>query len=139
MNQAIIVDFNRQYAAQIRRIRHTVFTSEQGIDQVLDFDGSDPGASHVLVSTDDKFAGTGRLLKDGHIGRLAVLSEFRGRGLGADAVKALVEEAKRLGMNRVFLGAQKHAVEFYMPLGFIVYGEPFMDAGIEHIHMERSI
>ncbi len=139
MNQAIIVGFNKQYAPQIRRIRNAVFTDEQGIDASLDFEGGDPDATHVLVGQNDEFVGTGRLLKDGHIGRLAVLKASRGNAFGAEAVNALVVEATRMGMNRVFLGAQKHAVGFYLQLGFVVYGEPFMDAGIEHVHMEKAI
>ena len=68
-----------------------------------------------------------------------MLKKSRGNAFGGDAVKALMNEAKRMGMSRVFLGAQKHAVEFYMRLGFVVYGEPFMDAGIAHMHMEKAI
>jgi predicted GNAT family N-acyltransferase len=76
------------------------------------------------------------MLGDGHIGRLAVLKEFRGRGLGAAAVRALVEEAGRSGMERVYLGSQSHAVGFYQKLGFSVCGAPYNEAGIEHVHME---
>jgi predicted GNAT family N-acyltransferase len=94
---------------------------------------------HVLVACEGKYVGTGRCLKDGHIGRLAVLREYRGRGLGSMAVQALVKEAKSLGMERVYLGAQKTAVVFYEKLGFSVYGEPYIEASIEHIHMERAI
>ena len=78
------------------------------------------------------------MLSDGHIGRLAVLKEYRGQGLGAQALLALVAEADRIGLDRVYLGAQKHAVGFYERLGFSVYGEPYMEVGIEHVHMERT-
>ena len=139
MKPPIIVRFNSQYAPHIKRIRNAVFTFEQGIDEHLDFEGNDPQAIHVLVGRENEFVGTGRLLMDGHIGRLAVLKEFRGRAFGADAVKALLEEARRIGIDRVFLGAQLHAVEFYRRLGFTEYGDPFLDAGIEHIHMRKII
>jgi len=138
MKPPIIVEFNPQYAPHIKRIRNAVFTFEQGIDERLDFEGNDPEAVHVLVGLENEFVGTGRLLIDGYIGRLAVLKEFRGKSFGADAVKALLEEARRIGINRVFLGAQMHAVGFYRRLGFTEYGESFLDAGIEHIHMEKS-
>ncbi|MBU2644951.1 GNAT family N-acetyltransferase [bacterium] len=139
MNRSIIVRFDGQYAEHIKKIRNTVFTREQGIDKALDFDDRDVDAIHVLVRADDEYVGTGRMLNDGHIGRLAVLKEHREKGYGAAAVAALMLEAKDLGMKRVFLGAQLSAVGFYEKLAFRAYGEPFLDAGIEHIQMEKAI
>ena len=134
--ETTIVRFDEQHAPEIRRIRNRVFTEEQHIDEEIDFDGQDPGSVHVLVTSGGRYVGTGRMLGDGHIGRLAVLKEFRGRGLGAAAVRALVEEAGKSSMERVYLGSQDHAVGFYEKLGFSVCGEPYNEAGIEHIHME---
>lgn len=139
MAEFIIVNFDEQYEPEIRKIRNSVFTQEQKIPEDIDFNGNDPDAIHVLVKAGDRFVGTGRMLQDGHIGRLAVLAEHRGKGFGADAVKALVEEAKRVGMRRVFLGAQMHAIDFYKKLGFAEYGSLFMEANIEHIYMEKII
>ena len=139
MTKTIIVEFNEQYAPEIQRIRNQVFTQEQDIDPNSDFDGQDSDAVHVLVVSKGKFAGTGRMLADGHIGRLAVLKTHRGRGLGARAVLALVKEAEELGLRRVFLGAQKQAVGFYEKLDFSVYGEPYIEVNIQHMHMERLI
>jgi predicted GNAT family N-acyltransferase len=139
MIEPIVVKFDEQYAPEIRVIRNAVFTNEQHIDEDIDFDGQDRDAVHVLVVYEGKHVGTGRMLIDGHIGRLAVLREYRGRGLGAKVVLALVKEAKNMGTKRVYLGAQKHAVGFYEKLGFSVYGEPYTEANIEHIHMERFI
>ena len=93
----------------------------------------------MLVICQDRYVGTGRMLADGHIGRLAVLEEYRGRGLGAEAVRALIEEAENRGMNRVYLGAQVHAKGFYEKLGFSAYGEPYVEANIKHILMERYL
>ncbi len=137
MIETIVVRFNEPYAAEIRRIRNTVFTGEQRVDEALDFDGQDPDAVHVLVACEGEYVGTGRMLSDGHIGRLAVLEEHRGRGCGRRAVLALVQEAEKAGLRKTFLGAQKHAVGFYEKLGFSVFGEPYTEANIEHIHMER--
>jgi hypothetical protein len=137
MIEALVVPFEEPYAAEIRRIRNTVFTGEQHVDAQLDFDGLDPVAVQVLVAHDGKYVATGRMLSDGHIGRLAVLKEYRGRGFGAKVVLALLNEAEKAGLKRTFLGAQLHAVGFYQKLGFSVYGEPFMDANMEHVHMER--
>ena len=139
MIQSIIVKFDRQYAVEIKKIRNAVFTREQQIDEDLDFEGKDPDAIHVLVMDCDQVVGTGRMLTDGHIGRVAVLKEHRGKGFGANAIITLIDEARRLGMKKDFLGAQIHAVEFYKKLGFSEYGAPFLDAGIDHIHMEKFI
>jgi predicted GNAT family N-acyltransferase len=139
MAESIIVKFDAQYGPEIREIRNAVFTGEQKVPEALDFDGQDPKVVHVLVKDGNQFVGTGRMLFDGHIGRLAVLKAYRGKGFGADAVRALVEEAKRAGIKRVFLGAQIHAKGFYQKLGFTEYGSPFMEANIQHIHMEKIL
>ena len=139
MGETVIVAFDERYAPEIRSIRNDVFTAEQQIDEDVDFDGQDRDAVHVLVSYRNSYVGTGRMLTDGHIGRLAVLKDFRGRGLGAEAVRALIKEAENMGMDRVYLGAQKHALGFYEKLGFAAYGEPYVEANIEHVHMERFI
>lgn len=131
-----IVDFDEKYAPEIRRIRNAVFTAEQGIPESIDFDGQDRDAVHVLVRHAVVYAATGRMLSDGHIGRLAVLSEYRRRGLGEKALLALVEHARAAGLERVYLGAQDHAVGFYEKLGFTPCGEPYIEAGIQHIHMQ---
>lgn len=139
MAETIIVNFDKEYSSIIRNIRNEVFSLEQQVPEKEDFDGNDPGAIHVLVKDQGKFVGTGRMLKDGHIGRLAVLNEHRGKGFGSDAILTLIEEAKRLNIKRLFLGAQMHAAGFYRKLGFTEYGEPFMEVNIEHIHMEMFL
>jgi predicted GNAT family N-acyltransferase len=139
MAEYIIIPFDERYEAEVRRIRHSVFTGEQNVPEELDFDGKDPEAVHVLVRGGALFVGTGRMLHNGHIGRLAVLKEYRGKGFGSEAVKALIEEAKRSGMKRVFLGAQMHAAGFYRRLGFTEYGSPFIEVHIEHIYMEKRL
>lgn len=139
MMETTVVDFDEQYAPQIRMIRNTVFTSEQHIDPNKDFDGQDGDAIHVLILCQGKYVGTGRMLRDGHIGRLAVLKEYRGQGLGAEIVLSLINEAKNKNLKRVYLGSQKQAVGFYKKLGFAVYGEAFTEVGIEHVYMEKAV
>ncbi len=139
MNQTVIVNFDEHYQPIIKHIRTSVFTLEQHVPEDLDFEGKDPDATHALVRDGNQYVGTGRMLDDGHIGRVAVLKEYRQKGFGKSIISALIDEASRLGIQRVFLGAQLHAVDFYKKLGFSEYGEIFLDAGIEHIHMERKI
>jgi predicted GNAT family N-acyltransferase len=124
---------------RIQQIRYSVFSQEQKIDAAIDLDGQDPGAVHVLAKVDQVFAGTGRMLGDGHIGRLAVLKSARGKDVGKKLVQKLVEIAGERGMERVFLGSQEHAVGFYRKLGFIEYGAAYEEAGILHVHMEKMI
>ncbi len=130
------VDFSGEAEASIRAIRSAVFTAEQGVPPAVDFDGQDALASHVLARVDGEAAGTGRMLDDGHIGRIAVLPQFRGMGLGRSVMLALLEEAGHRTFPRVFLGSQNHAADFYAGLGFTHYGEEYMEAGIRHIAME---
>ena len=137
--EAFIVGFDNKHAQTIRNIRNEVFTKEQNVDSSMDFDGLDDEAIHVLIACNNDFVGTGRMLKDGHIGRLAVLKEYRGQGLGNCIVKALIEEAVKWDLKRVYLGAQKHAIDFYRKLGFSAYGESFNEVNIEHVSMETFI
>ncbi|MBM7456843.1 hypothetical protein HNR62_002745 [Oceanisphaera litoralis] len=134
-----IIAFDAKHAPHISAIRAEVFIREQHIDPELEFDGLDGAAIHVLVVANGEYVGTGRLLNDGHIGRIAILRDYRGQGLGAKVVRALVDEATRRGYPRVYLGAQTHAVDFYAKLGFTPFGEEFMDAGIPHLAMEKSL
>ncbi|MFP2768963.1 GNAT family N-acetyltransferase [Oceanisphaera sp. KMM 10153] len=134
-----IVAFDSENQPHIRAIRDAVFIEEQNINPALEFDGLDGLALHALVVVNGVHVGTGRMLDDGHIGRIAILRDHRGRGLGAGVVLALIEEAARLGYPRVYLGAQTHAIDFYAKLGFTPFGETFMDAGIPHLAMEKSL
>ena len=136
----IIVDgFDTVWGERIRQVRTVVFSLEQKIDPALDLDGQDPFSLHVLAEMSGQFVGTGRMLPDGHIGRLAVLNSVREKGIGEKLVAKLFGIAKQKGMSRVFLGAQEHAVGFYEKLGFQKYGFPYEEAGIQHIHMEKMI
>jgi predicted GNAT family N-acyltransferase len=134
--QAKIVKFDAQFAPQIETIRICVFVEEQGVDKALDFDGRDEAAIHVLVNQQGKNIATARMLDDGHIGRIAVLKDYRGLGAGSAALMAMLEEARRRGFKRVYLGAQMQAKGFYLKKGFAVCGDIFMEAGIKHVEME---
>lgn len=122
----------------IRLVRDTVFGQEQNVPPELEWDGEDQGCIHVLA-TDASGApiGTGRLMPDGRIGRMAVLKPWRGRGVGSAMLDALVAEARQRRMPRPHLHAQLHAVAFYEKRGFEKDGEGYMEAGIPHINMRR--
>ncbi|MDQ2695459.1 MAG: GNAT family N-acetyltransferase [Pseudomonadota bacterium] len=121
-------------------MRREVFIEEQGVPEALEQDAHDAGCWHALARDHQGHAiGTGRLLADGHIGRLAVRRPWRGRGVGRTIMQRLVELARRQGFAEVELNAQTHALAFYEGLGFRAEGEVFMEAGIPHRRMRRRL
>ena len=120
-------------------IRFTVFVEEQGVPFDIELDKLDLLSIHVVAFENEKPVATGRLLPDGHIGRMAVLKEWRRRGIGALMLHALVQRAKERGYREVALSAQVHAVPFYRSHGFEPEGEEYMEAGIRHQAMKRRL
>jgi len=129
------VSFIRDFAG-LCYIREQVFIREQGVPSDLEWDGLDQDAIHLLAVTPTQQAvGTVRILNNGHIGRMAVLNEWRNQGIGHQLLKQILEVARQLGLEQVFLAAQTTAVDFYSRYGFIPEGEVFLDAGIDHQNM----
>ena len=124
------------------RIRTTVFVEEQEVPLELEMDDYDAVATHFLLRDGEIALGTARLV-DKHglakIGRVAVVKEARGRGLGLLLMQAVIDEAKRRGFTESVLDAQTYAVPFYARLGYIAEGEEFDDAGIPHFLMRRTL
>lgn len=130
--QIRIVDW-ASYREALSSIRHTVFVEEQDVPVELEIDGEDASARHAAAFSDDgRLIGTGRLLASGKIGRMAVSQSMRRQGIGRALLDALVAEARRLKLKEVSLAAQLPAVAFYERAGFEVYGDIFLDAGIDH-------
>lgn len=124
-------------AGEIRRV---VFIEEQRVPREEEWDGRDEDCRHFLaIDNDGKALGTARLLPDGHIGRVAVLKEARGRGIGLALMDAAIASARRRGDPCVALSAQVHALAFYERLGFRVHGDTFLDAGIPHRNMTLTL
>ena len=123
----------------IRLVRMTVFSEEQGVDPAIDFDGLDDEAFHVLCRDNGNPVGTGRMLDDGHIGRVAVLSEYRSRGVGTKIMQLLIDTARANNYRRIYLHAQVGAVPFYDKLGFFACGKNFEEAGILHTPMAKVL
>lgn len=119
---------------QLEAIRRKVFILEQKIAEADEFDDADANSSHVLVFSEKRDAvGTGRIEATGKIARLAVIAEFRKRGVGTAILGRLIVEARKRSYDRVFLHAQVHALDFYKKFGFINEDEVFMEAGIPHV------
>jgi predicted GNAT family N-acyltransferase len=120
-------------------VRETVFVIEQGVPAELERDEQDPHSVHALACVDGQPVGTGRLTPDGHIGRMAVLPAWRGRGIGTSLLQALIAQARSAGLPALELNAQLHAIPFYRRLGFIAEGEVFDDAGLPHRRMHYPL
>ena len=119
--------------AALSAVRRAVFIVEQAVPEALEWEAADHGAVHVLASAPDGVPiGTGRLLADGRIGRMAVLREWRGRGVGAALLRELMATAEARGIMHLHLHAQTHALPFYARYGFVPSGPEFMEAGIPH-------
>lgn len=121
-------------------LRFAIFVGEQNVPSGIELDDMDEKCMHaVAYDVDNKAIGTGRLLPDGHIGRMAVVKEWRRRGIGAEIMAALVAEARSRGHKQVVLSAQLQAAEFYRELGFVAEGKVYPEAGILHQKMVRNL
>lgn len=126
--------------ADAQAVRTAVFVEEQKIPAALEWDVMDAQCLHaVAYDLSGKAVGTGRLLPDGHIGRMAVLSSTRNCGVGAEILRQLMAQAKNRGMQSVQLNAQISAAPFYQREGFNREGDLFIEAGIEHVHMNKTL
>lgn len=125
--------------AACRALRRTVFIEEQGVSEADEIDDLDGQAVHILALQGGVPVGSARLLAQGDtgkVGRVCVLREARGTGLGAALMQASVAQFRAMpGITKVKLGAQLSALGFYERLGFSAYGDVFLDAGIEHRNM----
>jgi predicted GNAT family N-acyltransferase len=120
----------------LRHVRGLVFEREQGVSREDEWDDLDPHCAHALArDAHGRPIGTGRLTPEHKIGRMAVLPEWRGNGVGRALLLALIERARERGWPQVDLHAQVEAIGFYQRHGFIAHGEEFVEAGIRHRHM----
>lgn len=119
--------------SDLRAVREAVFVQEQGVPLELEWDELDPASHHVIARDPDGTPiGTARLTPERHIGRMAVLSPWRGRGVGDAMLRTLLELAGNLGWDKLSLHAQVHAIPFYARHGFLPVGPRFDEAGIDH-------
>ena len=117
-------------------IRFEVFVDEQKVPAEIELDDMDAVCLHAVAYDDaGKAIGTGRLLPDGHIGRMAVRQPGRGTGVGGAILTLLMDKARARGDAAVVLNAQTVAAPFYARHGFVQLGEQFEEAGIAHVEM----
>lgn len=121
-------------------IRSAVFVEEQKVPVEMEVDDWDPQCVHaVAFDASGSALGTGRLLPDGHIGRMAVLRAARGVGVGSSLLVALMDAARARGHREAALSAQTHAIPFYTRHGYVVASGEYLDAGIPHVDMRRNL
>ena len=136
------IEFFNYLPEDAKEIRFRVFVDEQGFQNELD--DTDNTALHLVLYVDEAAAGAGRMFtEDGgesyHLGRIAVLKEYRGLHLGALIVEAMCEKAKELGARRCELSAQCRAKDFYKKQGFAEQGDVYLDEYCPHIYMVKEI
>ena len=127
-----------EYYTDLTNIRRTVFVEEQNVDERDEWDSSDPNHYHFMALIGSDAVGCGRLVRDGQIGRMAVLAKHRNLGIGGQLLRFMISFAKDKDINNIFLHAQKHAIPFYSRFGFKIEGEVFYEAGIPHQFMKLT-
>lgn len=124
----------------LRQVREQVFIVEQRCPEDEEWDALDATSQHVLArDREGRPIGTGRLTPERKIGRMAVLADWRGRGVGDAILRRLLEQARALGYPAVEMHAQTHAIPFYARLGFVAYGEVFLECDIPHRRMRLEL
>ncbi|HEY4201865.1 MAG TPA: GNAT family N-acetyltransferase [Devosiaceae bacterium] len=121
------------------KLRHEVFIREQNVPPEIENDDYDLTATHVVAIAGGDVVGTLRLVElpeHAKIGRVAVRSDWRRRGVARLMLEHVMTEARGRGQERFYLGAQLEALGLYEKLGFVAYGEVFTEAGILHRNMK---
>ena len=142
MDLRVLISKDERIRNDAYKVRVRVFVDEQGFRD--EFDEIDDYAYHVAAYDGDKVIGCGRFFsesdeKEYHIGRIAVLSEYRGMDIGSAVMSEIEKFCVGLGVERVILSAQRRARGFYEKLGYIPYGEEYPDEGYPHIEMRKKI
>lgn len=132
MSEVTVCVANWQRDEAIRAIRQAVFIDEQGVPPDLEWDAEDADATHFLLLRHQTPLGTARLLADGRIGRMAILTNERQKGFGRELMLAIMLHARKLGISKLSLSAQTHALGFYRQLGFEASSAVYLEAGIPH-------
>lgn len=130
----------QEYEEQLGLVRRKVFIEEQQVPEELEWDEYDAISFHILVlDKNGQPIATGRIKPDGHIGRMAVLKSWRSQGIGSAVLQTLIKHALDQNCPEVFLHAQVDAIPFYNKHGFSVCSDEFMDAGIPHRTMKKTL
>lgn len=128
-----------QDQTSLAAIRRKVFIEEQHVPEDMEWDEHDAPSVHFLAEDGGQPVGCVRLIPSGQISRLSVLEARRSEGIGVALLQAAIAEAQARGLKEVFLHAQTHATSFYEAAGFLVDGGIFVEAGIPHRLMVKTL
>jgi predicted GNAT family N-acyltransferase len=124
-------------------VRFRVFVGEQSIPPEEELDEADATATHAIALCQGKVVGTGRLIvtdgAEAQIGRMAVDSAWRRRGIGSQILEFLEQSAHALGVKRYVLHAQEYVKSFYAAHGYREYGDSFLEVNIPHVEMRKTL
>lgn len=124
---------------QLRAVRTPVFIEEQDVTPEFEWDDIDATAVHLLATINNMPIACLRIIAYKKIGRMAVLKQYRGNGLGAALLLEALAICKKQGSKSVYLSAQTHAIEFYKKAGFKQISEEYCDVDIAHVDMLLQI
>lgn len=128
------------HSDMLLQVRNRVFIEEQKVPAEIEVDEHDQQSTHfVALDQSRNPIGTARLLPDGRVGRVAVLIEWRRKGVGRALMKETLTVSSQRGIPRVSLHAQVSSIPFYSELGFETKGPEFDEAGIPHRQMHLDL
>lgn len=142
MRLRIVISKEREVFHTAEKIRYQVFVDEQGFSSEIEVDDVDSHAFHVVAFDGEKPVGAARYFGDCdpyHIGRVAVIPEYRGKGVGSYIMRKIEGFAKENGAKELTLGSQLRVEKFYASLGYERVGEEFLDEGCPHIEMRKAL
>ena len=126
-----------------RYIQTKVFVDEQSFRN--EFDDKDDKAVHfVMYNEAEKPVATCRVYEGADkgcfiFGRIAVIKEYRGLGLGSEMLLEAEDTVRKMGAKVLMLHAQCRVVKFYSTLGFMETGPSDDEEGLPHIWMQKKI
>ena len=129
----------REAESHLRAVRTPVFIVEQLVTPKFEWDELDASAVHLLATLDNEAIACLRIIDYHKIGRMAVLKEYRGMGLGAALLLEAVHICKLHGSTSIYLSAQTHAIAFYEKCGFKVTSAEYQDVHIPHVDMQLEL
>lgn len=142
MTVSVVVADSQDQIDAAMALRTVVFVGEQRVPLSEEIDGLDDQATHLVALDGEEVVATCRLLPDGttiKLGRMVVAKERRREGIASEMLRVADQQSKLLGGEQISLAAQTYAVALYEQDGYLAYGEPFPDAGIEHIWMSKQL
>ena len=123
----------------LREVRQVVFVEEQAVSPDFEWDELDASAIHLLALFDNQPIACLRIIDCHKIGRMAVLKEWRGLGLGNALLLEAIKRCKAHGSKSMHLSAQTHAIEFYRKAGFKITSVEYCDVQIPHVDMQLDL